>query len=160
MAEISSDDDYSPEKTLITFARPIPLLRVPIPAGPTDDPALGPHVLGFPSPNSFRTGLTTTRSKLIEQCETGSRVGCSISASTKCTPPWWKSAFFGYRVDFEEREECEEREYNVCIVGSTRKCVEYAEEKCLGPFRSCRVRVRGSGGVGYVRGSDILDRRE
>ncbi|KAK9669657.1 hypothetical protein RND81_13G146500 [Saponaria officinalis] len=164
MAEIS--DDYSPEKTLITFTKPIPLLRVPIPAGPSDDPELGPYVLGFPNPTSFLTALTTTQSKLLEQCESGSRVGCSISASNKCTPPWWK------RVDFKEREECEEREYKACLVGTTEKCAKFAEDKCSDPFRSARVRkIRGSGfglfglsgrddEVGYVRGSEILRRKD
>ncbi|XP_048499917.1 uncharacterized protein LOC104894573 [Beta vulgaris subsp. vulgaris] len=136
----NNEDDYSPSSTLIHFDHPLPLLRRPIPAGPTDDPNLGPYVLAFTSPQSFFSSLKSCESKLLEQCEAGVRIGCSISASNKCRPPWWKTLFGS--IDFKERSECEEREMGVCLQNSKEKCGEFAKEKCLGPFKWARVACR------------------
>ncbi|GAB4841651.1 hypothetical protein Ancab_022365 [Ancistrocladus abbreviatus] len=137
------DDDYSPSATLIQFDHPVPLLRGPLPAGPTDDPSIGPYVLAFRDRQSFSFAYKLCESKLLEQCEVGVRIGCSISASNKCRPPWWKALFGRYdRIDFRERERCEEREMAICIEASKDKCVKFAKEKCLGPFMSARIACR------------------
>ena len=133
----SSDSDYSASATLIRFDRPIPLLRRPVPASPTDDPNLGPYVLAFPNVQSFFSALKFCESKLLEQCEAGFRIGCSITASNKCRPPWWKTLFG--KVDFRERSECEDREMAACLEGSKDKCANFAKEKCVGPFGWARV---------------------
>uniref|UniRef100_A0A803LFK8 Uncharacterized protein n=1 Tax=Chenopodium quinoa TaxID=63459 RepID=A0A803LFK8_CHEQI len=141
MAEPSpNEEDYSASATLIHFDRPLPLLRRPIPDGPTDDPELGPFVLAFPNPQSFYSSLKFCESKLLELCEAGVRIGCSITASNNCKSPWWKTLFG--KIDFKERNECEEREMAACLQGSKEKCGELSKEKCLGPFGSARIACR------------------
>ncbi|KNA08704.1 hypothetical protein SOVF_160310 isoform B [Spinacia oleracea] len=136
----TNEEDYSASATLTHFDRPLPLLRRPITAGPTDNPNLGPYVLAFPNPQSFFSSLKISESKLLEQCEAGVRIGCSITASNNCKPPWWKTLFG--KIDFRERNECEEREMAACLQGSKEKCWEFSKEKCLGPFGSARIACR------------------
>ncbi|KAL4588125.1 hypothetical protein LXL04_001005 [Taraxacum kok-saghyz] len=133
-------DDYSPEKTLITFDRPIPPIRRPIPSE-TDDS----FVLGFKDPQSWASAYKSCESNIIQQCEAGVRVGCSVSASSKCAPPWWKS-LIGSGVSKEElieREKCEEREMSECFEASRLNCRKFAEDKCSPAFRDARVVVKG-----------------
>ncbi|GMH02388.1 hypothetical protein Nepgr_004227 [Nepenthes gracilis] len=138
----NTDDDYSPSSTLIPFDRPLSLLRGPVLAGPTDNPSIGPYILAFRDPQSFLSAYKFCERKILEQCEAGVRIGCSISASNKCRPPWWKALFGGNKIDFRERERCEEREMAICIEASKDKCVKFAKEKCKGPFMSARIAVR------------------
>ncbi|KAK9282488.1 hypothetical protein L1049_005406 [Liquidambar formosana] len=136
-------DDYSPSSTIIPFERPLPLLRGPVPAGSTDDPSIGPFVLAFRDAQAWRSAYRACESKLIEQCEGGARIGCSLSASSKCKPPWWR-ALIG-RIsssDFAERAKCEEHETEICMSAAKENCVRFAKEKCLNPFRDARVAVR------------------
>lgn len=69
----------------------------------------------------------------------GARIGCSISASSKCKPPWWRTLFGGATVDYSERERCEEREMTACIAASKESCLNFAQDKCLIPFRDARI---------------------
>ncbi|KAL5727169.1 hypothetical protein ACHQM5_000393 [Ranunculus cassubicifolius] len=134
-----SEEDFSPSSTLIVFDSPIPLLRTPLPAGSSDDPSKGPFVLAFKDAQSWKSALQATQSKITQQCEGGARVGCSISASSKCKPPWWKSLFGGATIDFSERERCEEREMSACLAASKESCLNFAKEKCITPFRDARI---------------------
>ncbi|KAJ0983035.1 hypothetical protein J5N97_011290 [Dioscorea zingiberensis] len=143
-------EDFSPSATVVPFDPPIPLLRGPVPAGPEDDPSAGPFVLAFNDAASWRSALDATRSKLIEQCEAGARVGCSITASNKCKPPWWKSLIGYTAADFAEREQCEEREMSSCLAVSKEACLHFAKEKCLPPFRDARIAYKSWKGVPLV----------
>lgn len=135
-------DEYSASATTIKFDRPIPLLRGPIPAGPPDDPSISPHVLAFRSPQSWAVAYKTCESKIISQCEEGARFGCAITASNKCKPPWWRGFIGGARSeDLKERERCEDRELEGCLVAAKDKCVGFAKEKCWKPFRDARIAV-------------------
>lgn len=62
-------EEFSPSATVVPFDQPVPLLRGPVPAGPEDDPSVGPFVLAFKDAASWRSALEATRSKLIEQCQ-------------------------------------------------------------------------------------------
>ncbi|XP_042478852.1 uncharacterized protein LOC122059871 [Macadamia integrifolia] len=122
-------DDFSPSATLIiSFHRPLPLLRGPIPAGLSDDPSKGPFVLAFRNPSSWKSAF-----------QAGARIGCSISASNKCKPPWWRSLFGGATVDVAAREHCEELEMASCLAVSKESCHKLGKEKCLPPFRDARI---------------------
>lgn len=136
-------DEYSPSSTTIKFDYPIPLLRGPVPAGPADDPSSGPYVLAFKNPHSWAAAYKTCESKIIEQCESGARIGCAISASNKCKPPWWRNLIGGrgrkLPDDLKEREECEELEMEACLVAAKEKCVGFAKDKCWRPFRDARI---------------------
>ncbi|XP_010246381.1 PREDICTED: uncharacterized protein LOC104589682 [Nelumbo nucifera] len=132
-------DDYSPSATVITFDHPIPLLRGPIPAGLSDDPSIGPFVLAFRDARIWKSALQACEAKVIEQCEAGIRIGCSISASSKCKPPWWRTLFGGAPVDFAAREQCEEHEMAACLAASKGSCLKLAKDKCLPPFRDARI---------------------
>ncbi|XP_021898041.1 uncharacterized protein LOC110814777 [Carica papaya] len=134
-------DEYSSSSTTIIFDNPIPLLRGPIPAGKPDNPALGPYVLAFKSIAAWSAARKRCESRIIEQCENGARIGCAISASSKCKPPWWRLN----SVDLKEREICEQREMEACLVAGKEKCVEFAKEKCFRPFMDARVAVRRMG---------------
>ncbi|KAL8138981.1 hypothetical protein V2J09_004982 [Rumex salicifolius] len=138
----SKDVNYSAAATLIHFDRPLPLLRGPIRAGTDDDPSLGPNLLAFRNAKSFFSAQNFCRSKLLSQCEAGVRIGCSLSASMKCKPPWWKLLIGGGGGDFKERERCEEREMANCLQESKGKCEKFAEEKTSAVFRSARVAQR------------------
>ncbi|XP_061369098.1 uncharacterized protein LOC133311975 [Gastrolobium bilobum] len=138
-------DDYSPSSTVIKFDRSIPLLRGPLPADPSDDQSAGPYVLAFRDPQAWASSFIACERKIVEQCAEGARIGCAISASSKCKPPWWK-ALVGPKPkpsDLRERELCEEREMEDCFAAAKEKCVGFARDKCLVPFRDARIMVRG-----------------
>ncbi|XP_051141789.1 uncharacterized protein LOC127258822 [Andrographis paniculata] len=137
-----SSDDYSAEATLIHFQRPLPLLRGSIEASPSDDPSAGPYLLAFRSPRAWAAAYENSKSNIISQCESGARIGCSISASSKCKPPWWKTLLgISSEQDFKERARCEEIEMEACFAAAKEKCVVFAEEKCLPAFKHARVKV-------------------
>ncbi|OQU83852.1 hypothetical protein SORBI_3005G188300 [Sorghum bicolor] len=75
--------------------------------------------------------------------EAGARSGCSISASRKCKPPWWKGLFVAAPTDYEERERCEEREMAACLEAAKEACIKFAKAKCIGPFRDARIASEG-----------------
>ncbi|XP_059285782.1 uncharacterized protein LOC132039282, partial [Lycium ferocissimum] len=108
-------EEYSASKTLIPFDQPVPLLRGPIRAGPQEETA-GRFILAFKDPISWASAYKACESQVIQQCESGARIGCSIVASDKCKTPWWKS-FPGSasNQDFAERARCEEREMEACL---------------------------------------------
>uniref|UniRef100_A0A5B7BG40 Uncharacterized protein n=1 Tax=Davidia involucrata TaxID=16924 RepID=A0A5B7BG40_DAVIN len=135
-------DDYSPSSTIITFDRPVPLLRGPIPAGSPDDPSSGPFVLVFTDAKSWAAAYKACESKITEQCEGGARIGCAISASSKCKPPWWKTLFGVAKIDFTERAKCEEREMAVCVEASKENCRKFAKDKCLPTFQDARIALK------------------
>ncbi|XP_034229764.1 uncharacterized protein LOC117638765 isoform X2 [Prunus dulcis] len=132
-------DEHSAASTTITFDRPIPLLRGPVRAGPPDDPSSGPYVLAFRDPRTWANAYRACESKIIEQCEAGARIGCAISASDKCKPPWWRALIGPKAPDLKQREQCEEREMEGCLSAAKDKCVGFAKEKCLKPFRDARI---------------------
>lgn len=65
----SDAEDFSASATLISFDHPIPLLRGPFPASPSDDPSNGPFVLAFRDDRSWLSAFRATESKVIEQCQ-------------------------------------------------------------------------------------------
>lgn len=133
-------EDFSASSTLLMFDPPLPLLRGPLPAGLSDDdPSLGPFVLAFKDDRAWNAGFRACKSKIRDQCEGGARIGCSISASSKCKPPWWRTLLGGATVDYSERERCEEREMTACIAASKESCLNFAQEKCIIPFRDARI---------------------
>ncbi|KAK1279909.1 hypothetical protein QJS04_geneDACA004834 [Acorus gramineus] len=135
----ADEEEFSASSTVVMFDRPVPLLRGPIRAGPSDDPSMGTFVLAFRDPESWRSAFLATESKIVEQCEAGARMGCSISASKKCKPPWWKMLFGTNPGDIDERKRCEEREMSSCLEASKESCKKFAHEKCLPPFRDARI---------------------
>ncbi|KAI3836765.1 hypothetical protein MKW92_000214 [Papaver armeniacum] len=137
--QTSDVEDFSASATLILFKSPVPPLRIPIPAGLSDDPSKGPFVLAFKDSLSWKSALQASESKIIEQCEAGARIGCSINASSKCRPPWWKTLLGGAPTDLAEREQCEEREMSACLVASKESCLKFAKDKCLSPFLEARI---------------------
>ncbi|KAK9099627.1 hypothetical protein Syun_026672 [Stephania yunnanensis] len=165
LIESSRDSsDFSATATIIAFDPPLPLLRVPIPASSSDDPSIGPFVLAFKDAQSWKSALQACQSKIIEQCEGGARVGCSISASAKCKPPWWRTYFGGGATDLSEREQCEEREMEACLASSRESCLKFSKDKCLNPFRDARIALidpkklrKGEMRAANFRGSVVLD---
>ena len=75
--------------------------------------------------------------------QAGARSGCSITASRKCKPPWWKGLFGAAPTDYEERERCEEREMAACLEAAKEACITFAKEKCIAPFRDARIASDG-----------------
>lgn len=142
---IDNLDDYSRSSTVVNFERPIPLLRGPLPAGSTDDPSAGPFVLAFRDSQAWISSYRACEHKIILQCQEGARIGCAISASSKCKPPWWKSLTGVKPTDLKERERCEEREMESCFAAAKEKCIGFARDKCLSPFRDARIAVRERG---------------
>ncbi|CAA3023724.1 uncharacterized protein LOC111411826 isoform X2 [Olea europaea var. sylvestris] len=136
-------EDYSAAATLIPFRRPVPLLRRPIKAGTPDNPSSGPYLLAFEDPQSWAAAYKACEARIIEQCESGARVGCSISASSKCKPPWWKEILGLAKQDFSERAKCEELEMEACFESAKAKCGEFAKQKCLPAFKNARIKVNG-----------------
>ncbi|KAI4301190.1 hypothetical protein L6164_034494 [Bauhinia variegata] len=137
-----NSDEYSPSSTVVNFERPVPLLRGPLPAG-SDDPRAGPYVLAFRDPQAWAAAYRACEHRIIQQCEEGARIGCAISSSSTCKPPWWKS-LMGFKVtDLKERELCEEREMANCFAAAKDKCIGFARDKCLSPFRDARIAVKG-----------------
>lgn len=137
-------DEYSASATTIKFDCPIPLLRGPIRAGPLDEPSSSPYLLAFKDPHSWAAGYVSCRTKIISQCEEGSRIGCAISASKKCKPVWWHGLIGWKQMDLKERERCEDRELEGCLVAAEEKCIGFAKERCTGPFLDARIAVRES----------------
>ncbi|CAL5193687.1 unnamed protein product [Lathyrus oleraceus] len=135
------EDEYSPSSTVFKFDRPIPLLRGPLPASPSDDPSAGPYVLAFRDSQAWASAFIACERKIVQQCEEGARIGCAINASRKCKPPWWKALSGPKLSDLKEREICEVREMEECLVVAKEKCVGLAREKCLVPFRDARIKV-------------------
>ncbi|KAF8006432.1 hypothetical protein BT93_K0662 [Corymbia citriodora subsp. variegata] len=133
-------DDYSPSATTTLFPRPLPLLRGPLPAAPTDDRSSGPFVLAFRDLDSWSAALASSKSKILEQCEEGARIGCAVAASRNCAPPWW-APLAGRKPDLKQREECELREMETCLVAAKEKCAAFAVDKCSKPFMDSRVAV-------------------
>lgn len=136
-------DDYTPSATVIPFNRPIPLLRGPLKASPSDNPEVGPYVLAFKDPKSWASAYKACESQISQQCEAGARIGCSLAASNKCKPPWWKTLLGVAKQDYAERAKCEEREMEECVEASKDKCREFAKTKCLMAFTEARVAVKG-----------------
>ncbi|CAA7030441.1 unnamed protein product [Microthlaspi erraticum] len=126
------DDDYSASTTTVVFDRPIPLLRGPIPAGGSE------FVLAFRSMDSWAAAFKRCETLLKEQCEEGARIGCAVSASNNCKPPWWRWRGSG---DMREREKCEEREFKECCVAAKDKCAGFAQDKCSAALLDARVAV-------------------
>ncbi|KAK6937578.1 hypothetical protein RJ641_031086 [Dillenia turbinata] len=155
---LEQQEDYSASATLIFFDRPISLLRVPIPASSSESST--PFVLAFKDSNSFNSAFRACKSKLTEQCEAGARIGCAISASNKCKPPFWRSLTGGGTTpqDLKEREICEEREMEGCVAVAKEKCVTFANDKCLKPFSEARVGLNqfDSMEVTNYRGRELL----
>ncbi|XP_058737996.1 uncharacterized protein LOC131621700 [Vicia villosa] len=135
------EDDYSPSSTVFKFDRPIPLLRGPLLASPSDDPSAGPYVLAFRDSQAWASSFIACERKIVQQCEEGARIGCAINASSKCKPPWWKVLSGPKLSDLKEREICEVREMEECFNVAKEKCVGLAREKCLAPFRDARIKV-------------------
>jgi len=75
--------------------------------------------------------------------QVGARSGCSIGASRKCKPPWWKGLFVAAPTDYEERERCEEREMAACLEAAKEACIKFAKGKCTGPFGDARIASEG-----------------
>lgn len=44
--------------------------------------------------------------------------------------------------ELKERERCEDREMEGCLVVAKEKCIGFANEKCLKPFKDARIAVR------------------
>ncbi|KAH6812415.1 hypothetical protein C2S51_026177 [Perilla frutescens var. frutescens] len=141
---LPNPDDYSAAATLIPFPRPLPLLRGPIKAGPTDDPSSGPYLLAFKNRSAWAAAYWNCRAQIIAQCESGARIGCSISASSKCKPPWWKVVLGLYsKQDFREREKCEEIEMEACFAAAKERCGGFAKQKCEPAFMNARIEASG-----------------
>lgn len=137
-------DEYSASSTIITFQPPIPLLRGPIRAPQSENPSAGPYLLAFRDPQAWQSAYRACESKIIEQCEAGARIGCSITASNKCKPPWWGFLLRSKKgLDLKEREQCEEREMEACLSTAKEKCVGFAKEKCSKPFMEARIVAKG-----------------
>lgn len=134
--------DLSPAATTIAFDPILPLLRVPLQAGENDDPSKGPYVLAFKDEDSWRRAWLTCESRLVEQCEAGARMGCSIGASNKCKLPWWKTLFHIGKItddQIAEREACEEHEMRACLVASRNTCAQHAKDMCRPAFANARI---------------------
>ncbi|KAL7151473.1 hypothetical protein ABFS83_04G033800 [Erythranthe nasuta] len=139
-------EDYSAAATLISFPRRIPLLRGPIKATQSDDPSPGSYILAFKNPRAWAAAYESSKSQIISQCEAGSRIGCSISASSKCKPPWWKILLgISSKQDYSEREKCEEIEMRACFAAAKEKCGVFANQRCAPAFENARIQVSGLG---------------
>nr|XP_043610879.1 uncharacterized protein LOC122582539 [Erigeron canadensis] len=145
-------DEYSAAKTLIKFDNPIPLLRHPIKSKSNDESPF----LCFKNPKSFASSYLSCESDIIQQCESGARIACSVTASRNCAPPWWKFSIFpnnsknnglSRKQELMEREKCEEREMEQCLDNARLSCRKFAEDKCLPAFRDARVVVENGGDV-------------
>ncbi|XP_019168990.1 PREDICTED: uncharacterized protein LOC109164890 [Ipomoea nil] len=139
-------NEYSPANTLVPFERPVPLLRGPIRTDPKDDPSAGQFTLAFKDPVSWASAYRACENQIIQQCEAGARIGCSVAASQRCQPPWWKFLFGGgaSKQEFAERQKCEEREMEGCLSEAKERCSGYAKEKCSRAFLDARIAVKAS----------------
>ncbi|CAN8280324.1 unnamed protein product [Cochlearia groenlandica] len=132
-------EEYSPSATTVVFYRPIPLLRGPIPSGESES---NPYVLAFRSVESWKSALKRCETLMKEQCEEGARIGCAVSASNKCKPPWWRNIVANRgSVDMRVRESCEEKEFKECLAAAKDKCDGFVREKCSGAFLDARIAV-------------------
>ncbi|CAL4979711.1 unnamed protein product [Urochloa decumbens] len=139
-----SANDYSVAATVIRFDPPRPLLRAPVPSpAPGEPPVREPPVLAFRDAASWRAAWDAAQASLVSQCEAGARSGCSITASRKCRPPWWKSLFGAAPTDYQERERCEEQEMAACLEAAKEACIKFAKGKCIVPFRDARIASEG-----------------
>ncbi|CAL4991439.1 unnamed protein product [Urochloa decumbens] len=136
-----SAEDYSAAATVIRFDPPLPLLRAPVPSSP--GAAAEPPVLAFRDAASWRAAWDAAEASLVSQCEAGARSGCSITASRKCRPPWWKGLFGAAPTDYQERERCEEQEMAACLEAAKEACIKFAKGKCIAPFRDARIASEG-----------------
>lgn len=138
-------DDYSAEATLIPFQSPLPLLRGPVRAGPSDDPSAGPYLLAFRNPRAWAAAFVNCKAQIMSQCESGARIGCSISASSKCKPSWWKTILgMSTKQDLKDRARCEEIEMEACLAAAKERCRAFAKEKSEPAFENARIRVSSS----------------
>lgn len=137
---VDSSEDYSPAATVVRFDSPLPLLRAPVPSSAAGDE---PPVLAFRDAASWRAAWEAAEASLFSQCEAGARSGCSIMATRKCKPPWWKGLFGGAPTDYQEREQCEEREMASCLESAKEACIKFSKEKCSAPFRDARIASEG-----------------
>ena len=128
---MEDDDDFSAAATTVVFDRPIPLLRGPVPSG-------GSYVLAFRSLDSWSAAFKRCETLIKDQCEEGAKIGCAVSASNNCKPPWWR----GSGGDMREREKCEEREFEGCVAAAKGKCAAFAKDKCSGAFLDARIAKR------------------
>ncbi|CAM0874021.1 unnamed protein product [Alopecurus aequalis] len=136
---VEGSEDYSPAATVVHFDQPLPLLRAPTPSSaPGDSP-----VLAFRDAASWRAAWEAAEFSLFSQCEAGARSGCSITATRKCKVPWWKGLFGGATTDYQEREQCEEREMASCLESAKEACIKFSKEKCNAPFRDARIASEG-----------------
>ncbi|GJN25543.1 hypothetical protein PR202_gb13385 [Eleusine coracana subsp. coracana] len=142
-------EDYSPEVTVVRFDPPLPLLRAPVPSSRVPG-GEGP-VLAFRDAASWQAAWDAAEASLVTQCEAGARSGCSITASRKCKPPWWKGLFGAAPMDYQEREACEEREMVACLEAAKEACNKFAKEKCIEPFRDARIASDG-----LLENSDLI----
>ncbi|VFQ81833.1 unnamed protein product [Cuscuta campestris] len=135
-------NEYSPANTIVVFEKPVPLLRGPIRTNPNS----GEFALAFPDPHSWASAYKSCEHQITQQCEAGVRIGCSVSASMKCQPPWWRFAFGGgaSKQEFSERQKCEEREMEACLREAKDRCCGYAKQKCSGAFLDAKIAVTGS----------------
>ncbi|KAL8548157.1 hypothetical protein ACS0TY_007469 [Phlomoides rotata] len=141
---LPNSEDYSAAATLIPFPRSLPLLRGPIKASPSDDPSSGPYLLAFKNQRAWATAYENCKAQIISQCESGARIGCSIAASNKCKPPWWRVLLGVYsKQDFSERAKCEEIEMEACFAAAKDKCGGFAKQKCYPAFKNARIEVSG-----------------
>ncbi|KAK4407187.1 hypothetical protein Sango_0299700 [Sesamum angolense] len=139
-----NSDDYSAAATLVPFPHPLPLLRGPIKTGPRDDPSTGTYLLAFKNPRAWAVAYENCKAQLTSQCESGARIGCSISASSKCKTPWWKVlSGLSSEHDFSERAKCEEIEMEACFAAARERCGIFSKEKCGPVFKNARIEVIG-----------------
>ncbi|XP_039021422.1 uncharacterized protein LOC120153569 [Hibiscus syriacus] len=131
-------EEYSASSTTIKFDRPIPLLRAPSRPG-LPMTLTGPYILAFKDLPSWAAAYKSCESKIIAQCEEGARIGCAITASNKCKPPWWQSLTGWKSMDLKERERCEDREMEDCLVSAKEKCMGFAKEHATTPFLDARI---------------------
>ncbi|TQD90240.1 hypothetical protein C1H46_024157 [Malus baccata] len=138
-SETNHIDEHSAAATIIQFDRPVPLLRGPVRASPNDDPSSGLYIMAFRDPKAWANAYRACESKMVEQCEAGARIGCAISGSEKCKPPWWRALIGQKAPDLKQREQCKEREMEGCLTAAKEKCGGLAKENCLKPFREARI---------------------
>jgi hypothetical protein len=51
--------------------------------------------------------------------------------------------FGGATTDYQEREQCEEREMASCLESAKEACIKFSKEKCNAPFRDARIASEG-----------------
>ncbi|KAH7432519.1 hypothetical protein KP509_07G026200 [Ceratopteris richardii] len=129
------------EATVTPFDPPIPILRRPLPAAEDDNPSKGPFVLAFQDEQSWISAWHSCELKIVERCEAGARMGCSINATKKCKPPWWLNMlpFLKKPNHQQSQNACEEQEMQSCLEVARSKCFSYAKETCEGGLSDIRV---------------------